>query len=246
MKKILNYIANGQGMAMKIMLIVALASAIFLSALIKFGGNQLVPMMQEVADQALPIKIENGVVVEPINTLKVINLIPMYENISMPFVIDTREDKLDTTELKNGLYMSRTAVYSIANGQTRINQFSGNMNLPAGDYTNSFRAMLTWVAVASGVLGFVLFFVLIFGLSLFYAGCSYLSSAVMRKNYNFDLRVRLSVLALLTTYIFYKITLLVDFSANNLLFFVTVLLIQALAMREIPSQEKPKNIEIKN
>ena len=71
MEKIINYIARGQGLGIKFLLLFSLIVAVFYAVGTKFAGDQFfVPAAQKAADAFLPIRIENGIVTEPENTVK--------------------------------------------------------------------------------------------------------------------------------------------------------------------------------
>ena len=71
MEKIINYISRGQGLGIKFLLLFSLIVAVFYAVGTKFAGDQFfVPAAQKAADAFLPIRIENGIVTEPENTVK--------------------------------------------------------------------------------------------------------------------------------------------------------------------------------
>ena len=74
MKKIINYIAGGQGLGIKFTALLALLLSIVFGATVKVMGNDAVPYAQQIADQMLPIKVVNGQIVEPADTYKVVHL----------------------------------------------------------------------------------------------------------------------------------------------------------------------------
>ena len=65
MKKIINYIAGGQGLGIKFIALLALLLSIVFGATVKVMGSDAVPYAQQIADQMLPIKVVNGQIVEP-------------------------------------------------------------------------------------------------------------------------------------------------------------------------------------
>ena len=74
MKKIINYIAGGQGLGIKFTALLALLLSIVFGATVKVMGSDAVPYAQQIADQMLPIKVVNGQIVEPADTYKVVHL----------------------------------------------------------------------------------------------------------------------------------------------------------------------------
>lgn len=117
MEKIINYIARGQGLGIKFLLLFSLIVAVFYAVGTKFAGDQFfVPAAQKAADAFLPIRIENGIVTEPENTVKNYTFVlgegkvPDAESFNL--TMDTTVDSLDTSGLKEGLYLTKRALMS--------------------------------------------------------------------------------------------------------------------------------------
>lgn len=86
------------------------------------------------------------------------------------------------------------------------------------------------------MFGFVAFFILYFIVVIFYATCSYIVSAIFRKQYDFDLRMRLSTLAFIATNVVFTVLGWFGFS-SNLIFLLAVLALQALVIKELPGKQ---------
>lgn len=239
MGKIINYIAKGQGLGIKYLLLFALILTIIFSINIKLvGDDTLVPMAQEIADEFLPIKIENGEIVEPLNVVKK-HTVKVGEGEyaeSFDIIMDTTTYNLDPTELKRGIYITRTAIYTVNDGDTKVHKLEDSMELPSGDYTELFTGFLNWGLFFFGIFAFLGLALFYFIAVIFYATCSYLVSLIMRKKYNYDLRLRLSTVAFITTYVVFAIIEIFGYS-SSLIFFLAVLALQSLVMKDIPSQE---------
>lgn len=236
MSKIFNYILNGKGLGVKFLLILSVIMAIIFTITIKIMGTQLIPYAQSVADQLLPLKIENGIVVEPVDTVRIasIKLNQSSSSDNFPIVIDTREDQLDTNNLKQGIYLSRTTIYMINPNEVRMKKLDGSFNLPQGDYTEAFKSLLNWTVIFSCVLFAVGIFVFYFLLCLFYAWCSYAVSGIASKKYNFDQRMRLSTLCFTVAYLaFIPLDLLIR--TGSLVFFIVVIFMQGFMISKMPS-----------
>lgn len=115
MEKIINYISRGQGLGIKFLLLFSLIVAVFYAVGTKFAGDQFfVPAAQKAADAFLPIRIENGIVTEPENTVKNYTFVlgegkvPDAESFNL--TMDTTVDSLDTSGLKEGLYLTKRAL----------------------------------------------------------------------------------------------------------------------------------------
>lgn len=237
MKKILNYIANAQGLGIKFLLLYSLVLGLIFALFIRIQGPQFIPYAQSLADQMLPIKIENGVVIKPVDTVKKARLSIGDKSLDLPLVIDTTVDTLDASHLRDGVYMTRTAIYSVNRNQVRINQLQGNIDLPRADYTDAFKTFLNWSAVLFLIFGSAGIFVFFFILSIFYAFCTSILNYFMKKKFTFDLRMRSSVISLITTYILFFILDLIGVSSGWLGFFLIVMLLQYFLLRNIPSDQ---------
>ena len=150
--------------------------------------------------------------------------------------MDTTVDSLDTSGLKEGLYLTRRALYVVQRTQPRVYELEDSSYFPQGDYTDMFHSFVNWIVVLVGLFGFVAFFILYFIVVIFYATCSYIVSAIFRKQYDFDLRMRLSTLAFIATNVVFTVLDWLGFS-NNLIFLLAVLALQALVIKELPGKE---------
>lgn len=237
MKKILNYVANAQGLGIKFLLLYSFILGLIIALFIRIQGPDYIPFAQSLADQMLPLKIENGVVVEPVNAVKKAKLNIGNDTIDLPLIIDTTVDKLDASKLRDGVYMTRTTLYSINNNQIRINELQGDIDLPRRNYTDAFKTFLNWSSGLFLIFGTAVLFVFFFILSIFYAFCAGILSWFMRKKFSFDLRMRSSVLCLLSTYILFYILDIIGVSSGLLAFFLIVMLLEYFLLKNIPSDE---------
>ncbi len=242
MNVILNYIARGQGLGIKYLLLFSLIVTVFFSVTIKQAGDDtFVPAAQEAADEFLPIRIENGVVTEPKDTVKIhsFNLGDDDQDDADWFNLkmDTTVDYMNTAGLKQGIYLTKRAIYAVNNDQTRVYNLENSAYFPKKDYTDTFRSILNWTIVGLGIFGFFAFFIFYFIAVIFYATCSYVISAIFRKQYNFDLRMRLSTLAFIATNIVFTVLGWFGFS-SSLIFLLAVLALEALVIKDLPSQEQ--------
>ena len=144
--------------------------------------------------------------------------------------MDTTVDSLDTSGLKEGLYLTKRALYVVQRTQTRVYE------LEDSSYTDTFHSVVNWAVVFVGLFGFVAFFILYFIVVIFYATCSYIVSAIFRKQYDFDLRMRLSTLAFIATNVVFTVLGWFGFS-SNLIFLLAVLALQALVIKELPGKQ---------
>ncbi len=240
MERIFNYIARGKGWGIKWLLLFTLVVTVVYAAGIRSVGNRtLVPAAQEVADRFLPIRVEEGIVVEPTDTVKNYTLVLGDENDAdaetIEFVMNTGVDSLNTEELDNGLYLTRKAIYTVVGGKTEIRKLESSFYLPQGDYTDVFNSILNQTIIFFGIFGYMILFAFYLLAVMFYACCSYAVSALMKKKFEFDLRMRLSVLAFIATYAVFGLLGLFGFS-SKIIFFVAVLALQGLILKDFAEE----------
>ena len=137
MKKIISYIAQGQGIGLKYLALLALILGILGGIGTKVIATDGIPLAQQVADQLLPIKVENGQIVEPQETYKVVHLrFGEDENTyPIPIVLDTTSDMLDINLLDQGAYITRSYLYMINEHEARTYKLDGDFELIQKDYT---------------------------------------------------------------------------------------------------------------
>lgn len=237
MQKILNYILNGSGLGMKFLGIFSLIVAIVLAIFLRISGAALIPYAQSVANQLLPIKIENGVITEPVDTIKTTRLQLGSETLSLPLVLDTTTDTLDTQQLKPGVYITRTQVYTINDNQVKITKFNNSVEIPQGDYRDVFKSWLNWAIIGAAVLGIGFIFTAYFLLALFYAGCAFVLMKIMSRALTFEQRMRLSVLSIIVVYAVISAWNWIGVSTNWVAFLVVMLGLQAAVIGMMPKNE---------
>ena len=182
MKKIINYIAGGQGLGIKFTALLALLLSIVFGATVKVMGSDAVPYAQQIADQMLPIKVVNGQIVEPADTYKVVHLRFNEDSdpYPIPLVLDTTSDVLDINMLDPGIYVTRSNIYFAKEHEVRTYKLANdNFELPRSDYTGFFRSVLNWTAVFVFVFAFAAMFLLYFVLCLFYSVCAVPLAAIL-------------------------------------------------------------------
>ncbi len=236
MEKLLNYIKNGRGVGIKWLLLFSLIITIFLTINLKLVGDEtFVPTAQKIADEFLPIKIENGIITDPVDTIKTYTILVGDENNNpqqIDIIMDTALDTLDMSKIKNGIFITKNALYTIANNQIEIYKFEDSIYLPKDDYTEFFSSILNWSIAFLFVFGFIGLFIFYLLATLFYAGCSYAVSLLLKKKFEFNLRMRLSMFSFIVTYTVFIFLSLFGFS-SWLIFFIAVIALEGLILKEI-------------
>ena len=117
MDKILNYIRNGRGYGFIFLLAVAVLKTIPIMVELKSVYTDLQPKIMLIANDFLPINVENGKIVEPVNTYKRLGLQlgeSNNKNAEVPVVLDTREETSVVPNEKDGLFIMTDMIYFVA------------------------------------------------------------------------------------------------------------------------------------
>ncbi len=115
MDKIINYIKRGSGFGFIFILAVAVLKTIPFMVEMKRAYNDLQPKIMLIAEDFLPIRVENEKIVEPLNTYKKVDL-QFGDNVkdALPVVLDTREETSVVPNEKDGLFIMTDMIYFVA------------------------------------------------------------------------------------------------------------------------------------
>ena len=224
MNKILNYIHSGKGIGALFLLALSLICVLFISLSLSLGTKEIVEKTQEVSEKLLPIKIENYTLVEPATEKREASFSIGGQQIN--FAIDPTTDALDTSALKQGIYMSRKNVYFVSDVDTKVESFAQNLDLPKGDYRDTITellSMLKWTIILVSFIGFFIAFVV---LALFYAFCAGIIGSILKKAIPFDAKMRLSSICLSGVVILFILLSFVGLNLGLLASLPIVLLLQ--------------------
>jgi len=238
MKNIINYIKFGRGIGARWLFLYAIIVAIVLGISVKTVGYYATPTLQNVADQLLPIKVENGVIVEPKDTVKAVKL-DAEELSRFPIILDTTLDVIDTAGLRDGIYISRKAVYFVNQDQTRIKNFEGSVDLPKDDYTGLFRQISVYAGWLTGFLALIFLFILYVALTAFYAIFAVALAKVCKVNLDYPAGMRLSALAYILTSVLMAVLRLCNLYTPLWLYFVAVIVLQVLILKLMTPRDEP-------
>lgn len=240
MKKILNYISYGNGIGKRYMLALAVIASLCFAFYMHKETVNFIPEAQSIADQLLPIKVENGVMVEPANTVKVAKF-SIDTNMNgngeplFPIVLDTRTDTLDPSTLSQGIYISRTTVYTVNKNEVRMVKLSNSFELPKADYTEFLKSSIDWMIVFFTFTSILVLFIYYLALTWFYALCSYAISALLSRKIEFKARMRVSAVAMITTYALLTLLNFANLYSNRWVFFIIVIALQAVLIKIMPT-----------
>ena len=240
MNKILNYIKNGRGYGLKFLILYSLLLSVIFAFQIKGLGDDFVPEMQNAADKILPIKIENGAIIEPNNEIKSVNL--NFGGIIFPFVLDTTVDTIDPIGLKPGIYVTRKALYSVSDKDTRVVDFQQNMDLLQGNYVSLFKKVVWAVTIITALIGWFIPFLGYALCAILYAFCGKLVAKCKKMPINFATAMRLSVVCYFATLLLLLVLGLFGLWLSFGLISLAVILLEYLVLSAMTSESKPKTI----
>ena len=240
MNKILNYVKSGKGYGIAFIFAFTLIISVFTGVEIKILGNDFVPTMQNIADKLLPVKIENGVIVEPENTVKSFAL-EVNDQVVFPIVLDTTVDVIDTAGLQPGIYISKKSLYAVGENDTRVLNYSQDMLLPAGNYVDLFKKIATYSAFAIAIFVFFVMAITYLLIVLFCAFCSQFMTKLMKNVWAFATLMRLNSLTFIFSSLVLFVVALFGVNSSFKITIIATLLLDYIIIKSVNNDnQKPK------
>ena len=201
-KLAVEFIKNGKGHGGKMLLVLALftALAIAVRGYFEVGALKNLPV-SEITENMPEIVFENNKIVSPENYYASFS----DEEKTVSFAFDTTDEPFMPSSV-NGLFVRKDALISQNNGEIRIIPYRNSLNGKKLKITReSVRALfpkivdgmqtaVPFVFVAVLTPAYFLWYIV---LSYFYGGMSYLMTYALRRKLEYDERLRLSVLSLM-------------------------------------------------
>ncbi len=140
MKKIVTYIKQGKGTGLLFLLAGAVIMTLFFIVPAKEMIKKLEPKIMLVAEDFLPITIENKKIISPADTYKRLDIDLSSDNSQkdiFPVVLDTKNQSPDLTNEKIGLFITKEAAFAATGaGLRKIEYIDGTYD------TNTFKQLL--------------------------------------------------------------------------------------------------------
>ena len=238
MQKIFQYIKNAKGVGaiwiFVLAALVAFSSAYSAKTLLPRG----VPYVQEFADTFFPIKIQNGKIVDPQNTI----ISKTYQVGGQPLniTLDTTTDFLPESAQKTGLYFTRSYIYSIADSKIQRQPFTTNLNLEKRDYTPFLNGLIKYIVRIIVFVGPFFNFVCFMIAVVFYALLTGFACALNKVMLSFKAKMRLNAVLFIGVYLFSTICYFVGIYFSTLSFFLMMLALQIIFAK---TAGDPVNVE---
>ncbi|MBQ7660304.1 MAG: DUF1189 family protein [Alphaproteobacteria bacterium] len=231
MNKIANYVLRGRGIGALWLFVFALLFSFLAAYRLNGVLPQTVPYIQRFADDVLPVKIENGQVVEPQNTLKSLK----YTVSGEPFVveIDTTKEVLGEEAHEAGFYLTKSYFYTVSNQEIRRRALSEDLDLPKQDYTPLLYKAVDWTVASIAVLGpIVMFFYFLIGV-VFYAFFCSLACALNKTELPFKAKMRLNTVLFIGLYLVLMFAAGFGLNLSMFAFFCMMLILQIIFVKKM-------------
>jgi len=241
MEKFINYIKNGKGNGLVFLLAAAVLVAIFFVFMIKQLYTDVKPRILLAAEDFLPISVEGGKIVSPVDTYKTLEL-KLDERDKEPFlvVLDTKNEHIDISTNKTGLFITKDMLYVVTpNEVKKVTYVDGVFDMPRftdmmSEAVGAFSLILSVVAVG----GLFLFF---FVKTLIVAGVGKLIYKIEDKEkiINFSVLMRMgAVLVAGVEFLFFAIDFAGGYMLSGLIRLVLEIVLLWLFFKKNPDLEK--------
>ena len=234
MQKIITYIKNGKGVGALWLLLFSALVAFYSAYTASFVLPQAIPYIQSAADEFLPLKIEKGKVVIPEETLKTRTYQVGKDTIAL--TLDTTKDFLDESDIRDGVILTRSYIYTISGENVRRQTLSGDFELERRDYTPLIKKVFSWLIWMMALIGPFLNFAVFLICVLFYAFCTGLACALNKTALDFKTKMRFNTVLFIGVYILTLASPLVGLNFSLLAFFLLMIALQIIFTKKVGTQ----------
>ena len=231
MQRILNYIRNAKGIGALWIFLLAILVAFSSAQKAKLFLPSAVPHIQAFADTFFPIKIKNGKMVTPENTI----ISKTYYIGDDPLIItlDTTRDLLSDNNPKTGLYFTRSYLYSVAEDKIQRQAYTADLNLEKKDYVpflnNLIKLIVRTILYIGPFFNFICFLLAV----VFYAFLTGFACALNKVTLSFKQKMRLNTVLFIGVYILSTLFYCVGIYVSTLSFFLMVLALQIISVKTV-------------
>ena len=239
MNKFFNFLKYGRGIGITLLAVIALIVTLQAVGVGKNVVSMMIPNVQTLLDEVLPIKIENGEVVVPEHTYKEVDLTaPFDANTSLlKVVIDTTRESVENPTAKGaigGIYMTKKFLYYKNKTKTEIVSLENtNLNLEKKDYREEMKKQIDYYANYVGLFIFVLLILYYLVVVLVCSFVSLLFTIKWQEKLRFTARMRTASLA-------YLLLIKLNFGMSDAVMYVSTLaliFVIMLPMKNISNAE---------
>ena len=156
-----NYIKNGRGFGLLFLLASALLCTLMFSFVVRDAYNTYSPKIVEIANNFLPIEIQNGKIVSPEDFYKEVKIGAEENGDEYVFrvIMDTREGAEYHSEFKQGLFIYPNALYMVSDNQVKKMEYKHEGVLNTDDFSKFMDKFLSFFSVIMSAIVVVYFFI---------------------------------------------------------------------------------------
>jgi len=230
MLKLINYIKNGKGIGAIWLLILGAVLAFYTAFKVNKSLPLAIPYVQDLADEFLPIKIEDGKIVDPVETIKKHEYQLGKDHLTL--TLDTTKDVLEEQDMMQGIYVTRSYIYTINGKEVRRQALQGSYNIEKRDYTPLLQKIVNWVVWGIALIGPFFNFVLFLIAVLIYAFCTGLACVLNKVSLDFKRKMRLNTVLFIGLYTLVTILQYAGLQISTFTFFLIMIALQLLLVKK--------------
>ena len=200
-----------------------------------------VPNAQDTINQIAPLKIENGVVVEPVNSYKeaYFKIFDDDRSNAIKIVLDTKDDTIDLNKIKDDSYsihLAKKNLYYVKKNEITSTDLSNiSFNLEQKDYQEQMKKGVTYFVHVISVLMFFILTIYYLLYSLVFSVLSFFFTIGQENKPDFASRMRMSSLAVfLVTIVDLLLSATINVDLAESVYALAVALITLLFIRFVP------------
>ena len=230
-----------KGIGLLILAFLAIIVSWQVTGVVKTYMQKQVPNIQDTLSQLAPLKIENGTVVEPINSYKEAYLKVLGDDNERGFkiVIDTKDDTIDLNKIKDdvaSIHLAKKKLYFVKKNeisQTDLSELS--FNLEDKDYQEQMKEGISYWGNIFGVFIFVVMTLYYLVCAIIFALVSFLYTIGQADKPDFAARMRVSAVAIfIVSAIDMLLITATHAGINNSIYVLAIILISLIFMRFVP------------
>lgn len=230
-----------RGIGLSILAVLALIVSWQATSVVKKYMQEQVPNFQETLNQLTPLKIENGTVVEPLNSYKEAYLKVFGDNDERGFkiVIDTKDDTIDLDKIKDdvaSIHLAKKKLYFVKKNeisQTDLSELS--LNLENKDYQEQMKKGIGYWGNVIGILMFVVLTLYYLVCAIIFAIVSFFYTIGQADKPDFAARIRVSAVALfIVSVIDMLLIATINTGLSGSVYVLAIILISLTFMRFVP------------
>ncbi len=230
-----------RGIGLSLLAVLSIVVSVQATCVIKEQLSKRVPNIQDTINQLAPLKIENGTVVEPVNSYKEAYF-KIFDNVNdggLKIVLDTKDDTIDLNKIKDdvaSIHLAKKKLYFVKRNEISQTDLSAlSFNLEKKDYQEQMKEGISYWGNIFGIFMFVALTIYYLVVAIIFAITSFLFTIGQTDKPNFAARIRVSSLAIFLVSIIDMILVsIVHWGIPSLVYVVILAVLTLLFIRFIP------------